>query len=42
MLDRMGFLGFTRAMSYLEDLRPVVAPSKALVEGIERELSQST
>jgi hypothetical protein len=38
----MGFLGFTRAMSYLEDLRPDVAPSKALVEGIERELSQST
>ncbi len=38
-LDRIGFLGFARALSYLEDLRPAVAPSKALVESIERELS---
>jgi protein-tyrosine phosphatase len=41
-LDRVGFLGFARALSHLENLRPVVAPSKALVESIERELSQST
>jgi hypothetical protein len=39
-LDRIGFLGFARALSYLEDLRPAVAPSRALVESIERELSQ--
>ena len=38
-LDRIGFLGFARALSYLEDLRPAVAPSRALVESIERELS---
>jgi len=38
-LDRIGFLGFARALSYLEDLRPVVAPAKALVESIERELT---
>lgn len=38
-LDRIGFLGFARALSYLEALRPVVAPSKALVESIERELT---
>jgi hypothetical protein len=41
-LDRIGFLGFVRAMSYLEDLRPAAAPSTALVESIERELSHST
>ena len=41
-LDRIGFLGFARALSYLEDLRPDVAPSRALVESIERELSQLT
>jgi hypothetical protein len=41
-LDRIGFLGFARALSYLEDLRPDVAPSRALVESIARELSQST
>jgi hypothetical protein len=39
-LDRIGFLGFARALSYLEDLRPDVAPSRALVESIERELSE--
>ena len=39
-LDRIGFLGFAQALSYLENLRPAVAPSKALVESIERELSQ--
>ena len=39
-LDRIGFLGFARALSYLEDLRPDVAPSRALVESIERELLQ--
>ena len=38
-LDRIGFLGFARALSYLESLRPAVAPSKALVESIARELS---
>lgn len=38
-LDRIGFLSFARALSYLEDLRPVMAPSKALVESIERELT---
>jgi protein-tyrosine phosphatase len=38
-LDRIGFLGFARALSYLEALRPVVAPSKTLVESIERELT---
>jgi hypothetical protein len=41
-LDCIGFLGFARALSYLEDLRPAVAPSKALVESIARELSHST
>jgi len=41
-LDRIGFLGFARALSYLENLRPAVAPSKALVESIARELSHST
>lgn len=41
-LDRIGFLSFARALSYLEALRPVVAPSKALVESIARELSHST
>ena len=41
LLDRIGFLGFARALSYLEDLRPAVAPSKALVESIARELSHS-
>ena len=39
-LDRIGFLSFARALSYLESLRPAVAPSKALVESIERELPQ--
>jgi len=39
LLDRIGFLDFDRALSYLEDLRPAVAPSKALVESIARELS---
>jgi dynein heavy chain/atypical dual specificity phosphatase len=38
LLDRIGFLGFARALSYLEGLRPIVAPSRALVESIEREL----
>ena len=38
-LDRIGFLGFARALSYLEDLRPAVTPSKALVESIARKLS---
>jgi protein-tyrosine phosphatase len=38
-LDRIGFLGFARALSYLEALRPVVTPAKALVESIERELN---
>ena len=38
-LDRIGFLGFARALSYLENLRPAVAPPKALVESIARELS---
>jgi hypothetical protein len=42
LLDRIGFLGFARALSYLEELRPAVAPSKALVESIARELSHST
>ena len=41
-LDRIGFLGFARALSYLEDLRPMVAPSRALVGSIARELSHST
>jgi len=40
-LDRMGFLGFVRALSYLEEIRPVVAPSRKLVESIERELNNS-
>jgi protein-tyrosine phosphatase len=39
-LDRIGFLSFAAALHYLENLRPAVAPSKALVESIERELSQ--
>jgi hypothetical protein len=38
-LDRIGFLGFARALSYLEDLRPVVALGRALVDSIARELS---
>ena len=42
LLDRIGFLSFARALSYLEGLRPIVAPSKALVESIARELSHST
>lgn len=41
-LDHIGFLGFARALSYLAAVRPAVAPSKVLVESIERELSQST
>jgi hypothetical protein len=41
-LDRIGFLGFVRALSYLEDLRPAVAPARVLVESIARELSHST
>jgi hypothetical protein len=42
LLDRIGLLSFARALSYLEALRPVVAPSRALVESIARELSHST
>ena len=40
-LDHIGFLGFARALSYLETLRPIVAPSRALIESIERELTNS-
>jgi protein-tyrosine phosphatase len=40
LLDRIGFLSFAWALSYLQELRPAVAPSRALVESIERELSQ--
>ena len=41
-LDRIGFLDFNAALSYLEGLRPAVAPSRVLVESIARELSHST
>ena len=38
-LDRIGFLPFAAALHYLETLRPAVAPSKALIESIKRELT---
>jgi hypothetical protein len=39
LLDRNGFLGFAQALSYLEDLRPAMAPSRVLVESIQQELT---
>lgn len=40
-LDHIGFRTFEQALKYLEELRPVVAPSRALVQSIERELTNS-
>jgi len=37
-LDRIGFLGFSEALHYLENLRPAIAPSRVLVRTIAREL----
>ena len=37
-LDRIGFLGFSEALHYLENLRPAIAPSPVLVDTIAREL----
>jgi hypothetical protein len=37
-LDRIGFLGFSEALRYLENLRPAIAPSPVLVKTIAREL----
>jgi protein-tyrosine phosphatase len=37
-LDRIGFLGFSEALHYLENLRPAIAPSPVLVRTIAREL----
>ncbi|MGO9323635.1 MAG: dual specificity protein phosphatase family protein [Terracidiphilus sp.] len=37
-LDRIGFLGFSEALYYLENLRPAIAPSPVLVKTIAREL----
>lgn len=37
-LDRIGFLRFSEALCYLENLRPAIAPSPVLVQTIAREL----
>lgn len=37
-LDRIGFLRFSEALHYLENLRPAIAPSPVLVQTIAGEL----
>jgi len=39
-VDRGGFLRFSAAIRYLQDLSPAIAPSQALVQSIMSELNQ--
>lgn len=41
-LDRVGFLDFPRALEFIENIRPAIAPSPILVKSIAAELTNHT